>query len=281
MAKQKSFLRDTISDLKNGLPPRRLATHFHARGIVFVHVPKCGGTSVENGLRKIFRLSRTTISPETSFSTAAKELGLAANDASRHEILTRASEIRRTLLHTDLETGYKCLTGHAPLGANTIDAWSTSHDFITVLRDPVERFCSHLAFNLNGGGGHGQISEPIDRFLTRPRAKVMGALYGKYFAGLAMDADFGSAEAIRSAKRTLDKMEAIGFTDALGLFGDDVTVLTERRVQIGHDNKTGPSAPKPDFQDHIMEQIRDLCAPDIEIYEWARHKFYTSVTGIE
>ncbi len=283
MLGRKSFLRETLVDLKNGLPPRRFADHFHERGVVFVHVPKCGGTSVENGLRAAFRLSRYIVQPETSFEAACAELGVSPNDTTRHDILNRASEMRRTMLHLGLATGYKCITGHAPLGERTLEKWRQTHDFVTVLRDPVKRFVSHLSFNLNGGGGHGRIDETVEQFLERPRAKTMGALYIKYFAGVPMDADMSAQHLVGHAKRNIDKMEAVGFTDNLADFADDMTVLTGHKINIGHDNKTGKGAtPRPEkinFDAEIMSRIEELCALDKEIYDWARANFYTSVTG--
>ena len=267
-------LRAMLVDLKNGLPPRYLADQLHARGIVYVHVPKCAGTSVETAIRKNYRISRTIIDPNTSFTAAENALGLNADDATRHDVLMHASEIRRDLLHYQLTQGYKCITGHAPLGAHTLQRWQATHDFVTLLRDPVERYLSHLAFNLAGNGGHGAIGEPLEKFLSRPRAKIMGALYTKYFAGLPMNADLSSKEAIAAAKETLSRMSVVGFLDQLDEFATDVTCLTGHKISIGHNNKTNTTRKNDlDISTDGLNLIKELCTPDIEIFQWAWGKF--------
>jgi hypothetical protein len=265
------ILRDTLIDLKNGLPPRPLADRLHARGIVFVHVPKCAGTSVEYAIRRHYRLSRYLIDPETSFAAAQKSLGLPETDEHRHAFLCEASELRRQVLHYTLGVGYKCITGHAPLGSNTIAGWQESHDFVTLLREPVTRYISHLAYNFGNQHGHGGVSGSLDTFLESPRARMMGTLYPKYFAGLPMSADLGSAEAISQAKDTLKRCAVVGFMDDMAAFKDDLTCLTGHKIIFKHENQTGEARKqKLQLSGAQLEKIRTLCAADIEIYNWAK-----------
>lgn len=264
-----TFIRRTLSDLKNGLPPRALATRLHGRGLVFVHVPKCAGTSIETALREHYRLSRIIIDPEASFRAAQADLACPANDQTRQAILSHASEMRRTLLHAHLATGYHCITGHAPLGLNTLKAHEKSHDFITILREPVARFLSHLTFNLAGHGGHGRIDEPLENFLRSPRAKTMGSLYGKYFSGLPMSADFTSPEAVEAATHTLTKMNTVGRLDQLNKFSADIEKLTGKRLRITHKNKTASNQrTQTQITPEATKIIESLCAADSKIYRW-------------
>ena len=268
-----TLIRSTLSDLKNGLPPRMLADRMHPRGIVFVHIPKCAGSSVERALRRHYFLSRVTIDPERSFEAARAALALEPDDMTRHSILVQASEQRRELLHYHLATGYKCITGHAPLGPHTIDRFRETHDFVTILRDPVERYLSHLAYNLDGGGGHGRIDEPVEAFLERPRAKIFGSLFVKYFSGQPMDADLSTAEAITATKTRLEKMAVAGFLDRLDLFQKELSLLTGKNITIGHENRTTPSVRQDRFSDDVIKKVEALCAPDREVYDWARKTF--------
>ncbi len=269
------MLRDTLRDLKNGEAPKRLADRLYERGIVYVHVPKCAGSSVERALRSKYRLSRKLIDSEASFSAAAKELGVSPDDDNRHAILQSASEMRRNLLHYYLAKGVKCITGHAPLGVNTLAAYSETYDFATVLRNPEQRFHSHLAYNLNGGGGHGAIHEDIDAFLARPRAITMGALYVKYFSGLAMNDDFSTRAAIEASQKALEKMAVVGFVDDLDDFADDLTCLTGNQITIGLHNPTEKTRKQAlQLNDAQKARIKLLTAPDREIYDWARKRFF-------
>lgn len=267
-----TLLRDTLVDLKNGLPPRALANKLHERGVVFIHVPKCAGTSFEEALRRRYRLSRIIIDPQRSFDAARHELGVPETDGHRHEILNRASAIRRTVLHYNLSMGFKCITGHAPLGPQTIAEFGHAYDFVTVLRDPVKRYISHLAHNYSDQGGHGAISMPVENFLETDRASMMGNLFGKYFSGLEIGADYSSTTAIERCKENLAAMGAVGFVDKLGAFAEDVTCLTGNRIHIGHENRT-PGKSSFDLSEGVIDRIRELCRTDIELYQWACTNF--------
>ncbi len=268
------LIRSSLIDLKNGLPPRALAEKFHPRGVVFVHVPKCAGTSFEKALRSHYRLSRVAIDPEATFSAAARTLAIPSDTDSQHEVLTRASEMRREMLHYYLSCGYKCITGHAPLGPQTIATASKTHDFVTILRDPVERYLSHLTFNTTKASGHGRIKQAVEAFLESPRAHVMGSLYVKYFSGMPMTEDFSSPGALAASKATLCNLQSVGFVDDLETFATDITRLTEHSIRIGHENKGTPeNSDHSSFSTDVLEKVTRLCTADREIYRWACDKF--------
>lgn len=248
-----------------------LADSLYGNGVVFVHVPKCAGTSVENALRGLYRFSRVVIHPEISFTAAS--LG-AANEMSRHDLLNRASRFRQMLLPYHLATGVKCITGHAPLAQGVIDSYRSSHRFVTVLRDPVERFISHYSFSYKSRH-HGRIDEPLQAFLDTPRAQATGVLFLEYFSETVPGERYEFATAIQKAKENLEKMAVVGFVEELDRFALDVSRCLGRGLRIGHSNKTRDR----NLSGHIevgpeqRRRIEELCAPDIEIYHWARSRF--------
>ena len=265
-----SLARRTLADLRANRPLGALARRVSGRrGLVFIHVPKCGGTSVECALRARYRLGRRLIGPEETYEAARTLLGRGDEEGDRHAILQRASELRRDLLHLHLAEGASLITGHAPLGPNTVGAFAGSHDFITVMRGPAARMRSHVAFNNGHAAGHGRSDLTVTRFLETDRAKVLGALYVKYFAGLPMTADLTNQAAIDAARRTVDRLALVGFTDAMPLFADKLHALTGLRVRIGHANK-GEDAHLPSG---AAERIEALCGPDNAVYAHARERF--------
>ena len=265
-----SLPRRTFADLRVNRPMGALARAVSKkRGLVFVHVPKCGGTSVERALRGHYRLGRRLIGPEETYEAARTLLGRGDEEADRHVVLQRASELRRDLLHLHLAEGATLVTGHAPLGATTLAAFAATHDFITVMRGPAERMRSHVAYNKNQAAGHGRSELTVTRFLETDRAQVLGALYVKYFAGLPMTADLTSQSAIDAAKRTVDRLALVGFTDAMPLFADKLHALTGLRVRIGHQNK----GRETNLPGGAAERIEALCAPDNAVYAHARARF--------
>ena len=261
-------LKRTLIDLKANRPVG-LAAQRYPRAFVFVHVPKCGGSSVEAALRRARPLGRRLIGPDETYRAAAALLGTDPDDqASQHAVLIRASELRRDLLHLHLAEGARLVTGHAPLGARTLDAFPHA-DFVTVMRSPRARYRSHLAFNAGPRAGHGHSTMSAARFLDTPRARVMGALYVKYLAGLPMDADLTTQAAIDAARRTVDRLALVGFTDEMDAFAADASRLLGARVRIGHENR-GEAAPLPEA---LADRIHALCAPDDQVYAHARARF--------
>ena len=239
------------------------------RGLVFVHVPKCGGTSVERALRRARPLGRRAIAPEETYEAARLMLGADGTEAERHRVLMRASELRRDLLHLHLAEGARLITGHAPLGPHTLAACAGTHDVVTVMRSPAERMRSHLAFNRTRAAGHGRSDLGVTHFLETERARVLGALYVKYFSGLPMTADLTSQAAVDAARRTVDRLALVGFTDAMDVFAQRLASLTGAKLAIGHANKGADAA----LPSGAADRIETLCAPDIAVYAHARERF--------
>ena len=262
--------RQTLAALRTNRPLGGLGRALRGgRGLVSIHIPKCGGTSVERGLRRAYPLGRRLIGPEASYEAARTLLGLGDAEDDRHRALMRASEMRRDLLHYHLAEGATLVTGHAPLGPHTAEAYGASHAFVTVMRSPGERMLSHLAFNKTEQAGHGRSELSVAQFLETPRAQVLGALYVKYLAGLPMSADFTTQAAIDAARRTVDRLDLVGFTDEMDAFAEGLEALTGRRFAFGHANRgTGARLPEA-----AADRARSLCAPDEAVYAHARERF--------
>ena len=263
------MLKRSLIDLKTNRPPA-LAARRYPRALVFVHVPKCAGSSVEAALRRARPLGRRLIGPDETFEAARRLLGVedVSDPAAQHRVLMRASEMRRDLLHLHLAEGARLVTGHAPLGPHTLGLPDT--DFVTVLRSPRARLRSHLAFNASPQAGHGGTHLTAARFLETPRARVMGALYVKYLSGLPMSADLTTQAAIDAARRAVDRLAIVGFTNDMEAFATRLSGLLGRTVRVGHENRTEAPARLPDA---LGDRIQALCAPDEAVYAHARARF--------
>lgn len=118
---------------------RKLVTRYKF-GIVFTHVPKCGGSSVETALFRHYRFSRERIYP-----IEARHAQRAAGRAPKGQPPDiEALAFRELLLAYALNRGVKCVTGHNPLSPALRKNFAPDWKFITILREPVSRFCSQL-----------------------------------------------------------------------------------------------------------------------------------------
>lgn len=220
--------------------------------LCFVHIPKCGGSSVTAALMQHTR----------------KHRGLDANAArSAGEYLGRpfgrfTHEILAYYLWRDLELLY----GHYEVSPRLLDA-HPDWDFVTLLREPVARFLSNLYFNRTHPSWRDMFpeGEPIESFLDGVEAQKFGH---NYVSSLGLD-NPRSSGAIRAAKQLLsEKFAVVGCLEQLDDFNERMRSDLGLDLNIEHRNR---SPERPETSDQVLRQIRDLCAPNIEIYEYVRN----------
>ena len=247
-----------------------LADRINPRGLVFHHVPKCGGTSVGMTIRRRYLLSQAGIVPGPSFFAA----GAIKMSNDRLSILQQAKEFREMLLLYHLYSGVRCVSAHVRFSKVAYENFHATHGFITMLRDPVERYISHYFFGA-GRDGHMSIDMPLDEFVETEEGRHYGAAYCDYFSGLGAFSDFGTSNAIDRAKRNLSLFAVVGFLDDLKDFRKRIKREFGFKPRVGHRNKG--LASKNDVREAIspatLDRIRLLCSPDREIFEFARNEF--------
>ena len=240
------------------------------RGLVFHHVPKCGGTSVGMTIRRRYLLSQTGIVPGPSFFAA----GSITMSSDRLSVLQQAKEFRERLLLYHLYNGVRCVSAHVRFSTVAYENFHASHGFITMLRDPVERYISHYFYGA-GRDGHMSIDMPLDEFVETEEGRQYGAAYCDYFSGLSAFEDFGTANAIARAKRNLSLFAVVGFLDDLGDFRQRVGKEFGFRPRVGHKNRGLASIKgiEKSVSPQTLDRIELLCSPDREIYEFAKSEF--------
>ncbi len=244
---------------------RAMLNRLTPQRFVFHHVPKCGGTSVGRALRMRYLTSQATVKPEASFRAFQTFTG--RNDTER--LMYEVNDLRMQMLLYLMYDDVRCISSHVPFSSAAFAEFQGSYKFITLLREPVSRFLSHYNWNRNRPGSHGYIAEEFDAFLATHRARAMGAEFVEIFADLPIDADLRSADAINRAVRHLMGFDLVGRLDDLDGFSRDVRQILGVRVRIRHENKTSQVAGKitlSSLTDTQLAQVRDICAPDIEVW---------------
>ena len=91
---------------------------------------------------------------------------------------------------------------------------------------------------------------------------------------------YDPAQAVATSKQTLEKMAAIGFIDHMDGFAAKLTQLRGRPVNIGHANQGRTRRKDPmTFTPEQIRKIEAICAPDTEIYQWARARYGAATPG--
>jgi hypothetical protein len=254
-----------IGELRKALIAR------HKSGVVFTHVPKCGGTSVQTALFRHFRLSREHILPVES--RAAERLGAPHLRQAAAFPEFEALELRKQLVAYALSRDVKCITGHNPINEPIMSAHKGTHKFVTVLRDPVERFCSHYRFVYKSGVATA-VDEKLDDFLETNRARWFGSIYVTYFGGAPAAKPVIEQSSIERAQKIVSGFDAVGFLDRMDKFQQQLRDLLGVNVKIDVKNRTKDRAThwRGEISDQQLERIREICRPNIEVYEYARKR---------
>jgi len=240
---------------------RRATNLLCGRRIVFHHVPKCGGTSVGRALRRAYILSQGTVTPvesERAFD--------AAQSSSRATSIAHVSELREMMLLYMLYSDVRCVAAHVPFSNAAFDRFTDRYSFVTLLRDPVDRFISNYYWNHDRPDAHFRIAESFDAFLASQRARSLGSTYVRYFCG--EPGQKFSRTQVDAAIRNLHRMDFVGFLDDLPQFQTNLRALTGKRLAIGSEN-VGNTRARRDaiLSGPLRDQVLEVCAPDRDVWE--------------
>jgi hypothetical protein len=171
------------------------------------------------------------------------------------------------LLHSDV----RAVAAHVPFSTVVHDVFRDSYRFVTVLREPVERFVSQYLWGHDRPGDHGFIARDLDAFLRSPTATVLGTSYARYLCGRALEQTELPGSGVELAVANLEKFDAVGFSDDLAGFEADLRRLTGKRVRVGWENAGRQRAASGRIlEGPHRERIEELCAPDIVVWEAAQ-----------
>ena len=272
---ERSKILDSLMATTNNL--------FHGslkENIVFYHFFKCGGTSIAQAIKSCY------LNLELSKNRHIFHLnGGAAKNASQ-KILelsdfpfaqTNNDDIERKfeeylLLYYMSQKHIKYIAGHFTFSEIAYHYFSDKYAFVTVLRDPIERFISAYFYRRYKTG---KLDKDFKEHLKSENCLGGGFHYVKSLCGLESTEDYTSARAIAVAKENLHKFKIVGFLEYQEEFLNQFEEQFGRRLKIKVLNRS----PKPEayrksiITQEIKEEIKKICKPDLEIYQYAVNNF--------
>ncbi len=264
-------IRKTIADYRFGSL---------AENIAFLHIPKCGGSSLDRAIRDRYpesaRFGLVHINARSTALTANEVHGLNyPYDTSEDTYVFDLYE--SLLLYYMTKPDTRFVSGHFAMSEK---AWAAHHDrfsFITFLREPVSRWISAYFFN-RYKDTHRKIEMSVEEYLDSDFGRSQGYEYVKYLGGAEKGRDYRSLESIERAKRNLDRFAVAGTHDHqeafLRLFqkqfGVQLQIKMINRGPVDHSKRDAVITPA------IRERIVELSGPDIALYEHFLDRFIRS-----
>ncbi|WP_264212293.1 sulfotransferase family protein [Leisingera thetidis] len=235
--------------------------------LLYIHVPKCGGTSFGSAVRLAYFHSQATIS--LGRSRAIREAlhpGLEGADKALRE-----AEIRKVMLGSLMTQGVKCISAHVHYSAGLHQRIDPERKAVTLLRDPVARFLSHYAY-VQRNHPDPDRADTLAAFLESDSALRYGSTYLFFFASAYQHTTGNFDAAMQTARSNLARFSLIGDLSRTAAFRSALRQVVGRPLISWERNRRPgrrPSSPA-DIPPDLRARIEEICAPDIALYDYAQ-----------
>ncbi|WP_218352161.1 sulfotransferase family 2 domain-containing protein [Alteromonas lipotrueiana] len=234
--------------------------------IFFCHVPKCAGVSLS---KAIYRAVYPAFLKATRFTG---HIDLTSSRLSQELLGIEMMSARESQLITHLNDRYMRYTnGHCIARPEVTRKYYTDWHFLTILRDPTDRFISEFVYNKFKPSQWQKHDDDIHTYLDSPKGVNSALTYARYFSGFTNSQDIlaNKEQVIESAVANLRQFSVIGTLDNMAQWQASFNRTFNTKIAIASNNKSpNQQASSQVTQDAAaMKKIEQLCAIDQAIYQ--------------
>lgn len=239
----------------------------NGRKVVFIHIPKCAGTSVGQAVAgTVHRFSRHNLNYRAAFEAAQSAPGPDILQTGLRDDLGHL----QYMLSYQLAQNYRFVGGHYPVGQEVLSRYAAHYHFVTVLRDPIARWKSDFAFQHSGGPS---VEGDFQAVMASGMGLVMGTMMSAMLAGRYPTNPQDAMAISADAARNLQRFSVVGRVEDLVQFRIDFREKIGGNLRISHKNGTRSHYASARYdtvqaflcQPEIEAQIEALCAADIAL----------------
>jgi hypothetical protein len=231
------------------------------RKIFFLHLPKCGGSSIREAL--------STVCPDEKIAALNPHASRRAAEARGEDMLRyRALLLPYYMAREDVQV----LTGHFSWSTEAYEHFGDDWSYVTLLRDPVQRWFSHYFYDrYKSHSDHFKIEDGLDTFLASDRAREMGNLYARR---LTDPTHREASDVVKQAKENLDKFDIVGVVEHIDNFVSRLSNQAETKVEVSKKNESPSQERKKNAlkDEKYVGKVREICKKDKMIYDFAIRK---------
>ncbi|WP_371194970.1 hypothetical protein [Glaciecola sp. SC05] len=232
--------------------------------IVYVHVPKCAGSSVADSILagvypKI--LTKTPLTTGIDIFSAAKIAEL---------IQIPEQKVRQVQLLSVLQSANKIfVTGHCNVNPEVVTAYGSDWKFLTVLREPVQRYVSEYVYNTYKPENWKKNTLPIREYIESEVGVSSGLCLSLYFSGLSQESILKNESfAIQKSIDNLKSFYSVGFLDDLNGWITNLNKTLNANIELKLTNRSPSRQVFDDIMGDVdlLNQLKSICRVDTEIF---------------